>query len=56
MKLRDKLEIAKRAVESITRHDDEPLEYREIEIAKLLAHIGDEMDAAKERAALKAKG
>lgn len=53
MKLRNKLEIAKRAVESITRHDDEPLEYRKIEIAKLLAHIDAEMGAAKDRAAAK---
>lgn len=49
MKLGDKLAIAKRAIESITKHDDEDKEVREAALSALEAFM------ASERAAIDAR-
>lgn len=49
MKLPDKLRIVKTAVDSITRHDDEPLEIRLFYLEKLQKHIHAEIESARKR-------
>lgn len=49
MKLNRKLQLAISAIESITRHDDEPLEVRRATAARLQEVIDMEMTAANER-------
>jgi hypothetical protein len=55
MKLADKLAPAKRAVEFIARHDDEPVAEREKVLDALAKHAATELAAARKRAAEKAK-
>jgi hypothetical protein len=49
MKLADKLAPAKRAVEFIARHDDEPLAEREKMLDALAKHAAAELAAARRR-------
>lgn len=53
MKLGDKLAIAKRAIESITKHDDEDKDVREAALAALEGFIVTERAAMAERVAAK---
>ena len=52
MKLDRKLDLAKKAVESITRHDDESLEQRAGVVRALVEYAAAEMEAAEQRAAV----
>lgn len=49
MKLGDKLAIAKRSIESITKHDDEDKDVREAALSALEAFIASERAAMAER-------
>lgn len=49
MNLREKLAYARAHVESILRHDDEPLEAREAAAAELIRHVEAEFASAKGR-------
>lgn len=55
MNLDRKLEIAKQAVASITRHDDESLEQREATLRALAEYAASESKAAQARESAKAK-
>ena len=55
MDLNRKLELAKQAVESITRHDDEPVAEREQIMDALLVHSNEEMQKAHDRESKKSK-
>lgn len=55
MNLLEKLAIAKRAIESITQHDDAPLADVKLIIADLRTFVGDELDKAVPRRAEKAR-
>lgn len=51
MDLNRKVEIAKTAIDSITRHDDEDLAVRKQAAALIFTHINAEIDAAEKRVA-----
>lgn len=55
MKLQEKFAPAKRAIDFIATHDDEPLKARQELLQKLKIHIDAELKKASEREQAKAK-
>lgn len=51
MRLLDKIPMAQRAIDFITRHDDEPIEVVEAAAAKVAAYIAAELESARARRA-----
>lgn len=49
MKLGNKVRIAKQAIDSLLKHDDEPVAGREVAAQQLIEHIETELAAAQKR-------